>query len=137
MFGSPPALSTIRSQRYLSVVHLGGQFALSQRGSLLQVGGHRADSEFACACSQSLQNFNNATEKCSTSGENSVAQTAYTIDIEKNLANAGGLAATSLINIAFGASSAYLWFCLLWGGNGLLQVTFSLTHTFPLPSHQA
>jgi len=29
---------------------------------------------------------------------------------------------TSLINIAFGASSAYLWFCLLWGGNGLLQV---------------
>lgn len=34
---------------------------------------------------------------------------------------AGGLAATSLINIAFGSSSAYLWFCLLWGGNGLLQ----------------
>lgn len=34
----------------------------------------------------------------------------------------GGLAATSLINIAFGASSAYLWFCILWGTNGLLQV---------------
>ena len=35
---------------------------------------------------------------------------------------AGGLAATSLINIAFGASSAYIWFCVLWGMNGLLQV---------------
>ena len=35
---------------------------------------------------------------------------------------AGGLAATSIINILFGTSNAYLWFCMLWGTNGLLQV---------------
>lgn len=34
----------------------------------------------------------------------------------------GGLAATSVINILFGCSNAYLWFCMLWGTNGLLQV---------------
>lgn len=43
------------------------------------------------------------------------------------LRTAGGLAATSLINIAFGASNAYLWFCVLWGMNGLLQARI-LTH---------
>ena len=43
----------------------------------------------------------------------------------------GGLAATSLINIAFGTSNAYLWFCVLWGMNGLLQVVL---HMLPKPA---
>jgi len=44
---------------------------------------------------------------------------------------AGGLIATALVNVAFGFGHAYLWFCVCWGANGLLQV---LTHTLP-PAH--
>lgn len=34
---------------------------------------------------------------------------------------AGGLIATALVNVAFGFGHAYLWFCVCWGANGLLQ----------------
>jgi sugar phosphate permease len=36
--------------------------------------------------------------------------------------HAGGLAATALVNIAFGMSSSYPLLLMLWGLNGLLQV---------------
>ena len=38
------------------------------------------------------------------------------------LSPAGGLIATALVNVAFGFGHAYLWFCVCWGANGLLQV---------------
>ena len=44
------------------------------------------------------------------------------------LPTAGGLIATALVNVAFGFGHAYLWFCVCWGANGLLQV-----HTYCLP----
>ena len=34
----------------------------------------------------------------------------------------GGLMATALVNIAFGFGNAYLYFCVIWAFNGLLQV---------------
>lgn len=34
---------------------------------------------------------------------------------------AGGLMATALVNIAFGFGNAYLYFCVIWAFNGLLQ----------------
>ena len=35
---------------------------------------------------------------------------------------AGGLMATALVNIAFGFGNAYIYFCVIWATNGILQV---------------
>jgi sugar phosphate permease len=40
--------------------------------------------------------------------------------------HSGGLAATALVNLGFGLSSAYPLFILFWGTNGLLQVRTSI-----------
>ena len=34
--------------------------------------------------------------------------------------------ATALVNVAFGFGHAYLWFCVCWGMNGVLQVCILL-----------
>ena len=38
---------------------------------------------------------------------------------------AGGLAVTAVLNVAFGFSTALVWFCVFWAANGMLQARAS------------
>lgn len=43
--------------------------------------------------------------------------------------------ATALVNIAFGFGHAYLWFCVFWGLNGVLQVCCHFLGSFTAETH--